>query len=261
MYLRDLARSLARRWYFVLAGLIVTGLLCVTAYRVIPVTYDSQASMVLLPPETSTKLEGNPFLLLGGLSGAVDILTRTINSDADAKPLLKAHPGAKFEVVADTSTSGPIILITSTAPTAQRAKAMTRSVIAAVPVALEQIQSGLTVAADAQIRVIPVAVDSGGTLNAKTRTQAVLAVGAVGAVITVLLTGFIDGLVRGRKRRRDDLAEKADLEETEEVELDVDQLDDSDTTAGVGSIPDDTLTTRTPSRGLKTSGPVPAKRR
>jgi uncharacterized protein involved in exopolysaccharide biosynthesis len=209
MYLRDLLRSLGRRWYFVLVGLAVTAGLCVAAFRVIPVSYNSEASVVLLPPKTSTEPNGNPFLYLGGLSQAVDVLTRTINSDATAKPLLKANPGSKFTIAADATTTGPIILITSTAPTAARAQAMTASVLTAVPLALDSIQSELSVKPQSQISVMTIAVDEKGKLDAKVRTQSLIGIGAVGAMLTILLTGLIDGLLRSRRRRNAPSADDA----------------------------------------------------
>jgi hypothetical protein len=227
MTLRDLLRSLAHRWYFIIVGFIITAILCVGVVRVVPVAYDSQASMVLLPPQSSTGKHGNPFLLLGGLSQAVDILTRTMNSDADSRPLLDAHHGATFTIEADTTTTGPIVLITSTAPTADRAKTMTSAVVREVPVALKAIQTRLSVEKLSQIRVVTVAVDDSGTLNAKGRTQALVGVGAVGVILTVLITGLIDGLLRARKRRRN-----TDLD-ADEQPWDVDDVDhfDSDESA------------------------------
>jgi hypothetical protein len=201
MTLRDLIASLARRWYFIIIGLAITAGLCLVIVRVVPVSYDSQASMVLLPPKSSTGKNGNPFLLLGGLSQAVDILTRTMTSDADSAPLLNAHHGATFIIAADTTTTGPIVLITSTAPTAARAKVMTAAVVREVPVALRAIQARLSVESASQIRVVTVAVDQSGTLNDKSRIQALVGVGAAGVILTVLLTGLIDGILRARKRR------------------------------------------------------------
>ncbi|WP_213816487.1 hypothetical protein [Glaciihabitans sp. dw_435] len=201
MYLRDLMRSLARRWYFLIVGLVVTAGLAIAAFRVIPVSYDSQASLVLLPPKTSTQTVGNPFLLLGGLSQAVDILTRTVQSDEVSAALLDANPGAKFTIDADRSTTGPIILITSTAPTAAESLAMTADVAAAVPTSLTELQSSLSVPNNSRIGVMTLTVDEKGTLDAKTRTEAVLGITAVGIVLSVFLIGLIDGLLRSRRRR------------------------------------------------------------
>jgi hypothetical protein len=199
--LRDLLNSLARRWYVVLAGLLLTGGIAAGLYSVVPVSYISQASVVLLPPKSASDPQANPFLRLGGLSQAVDILTRTINSDAYSEPLVAENRGAIFTTAADTSTSGPIILIESRAPTPARATAMTEAVLAAVPDVLDQIQAKLSVSADFKIDVTTIAVDQKPKLDAKTRLQVVVGVAALGVVLSVLLTGLIDGLALSRRRR------------------------------------------------------------
>lgn len=201
MYLRDLVRSLFSRWYLLLIGLLVTAGLGWGAFQVIPVSYKSQASMVLLPPKVSTEPNGNPYLYLGGLGQALDVLTRALDADAERAPLEDAHPNAIYEVTPDTSTSGPILLITSTAPTANGARAMTAAVLEAVPTTLTNLQTGLVVPADSRITVMTIAVDQAATLDAKIKTQTLVVVAAGGIALTILLTGFIDGLLRSRSAR------------------------------------------------------------
>ncbi len=206
MNLRDLLNSLARRWYVVVAGLLVTAGASVALYSVIPVSYTSQASVVLLPPKSASDPDANPYLRLGGLSQAVDILTRSINSDAYREPLVKRNRGATFTTSADTTTSGPIILIESHAPTPARATLMTEAVLAAVPEVLDQIQTNLSVKVDSKIDVTTIAVDQKPKLDGKARLQVVVGVGALGVVLSVLLTGLIDGLAISRRRRREQSA-------------------------------------------------------
>ncbi len=201
MNLRDLLNSLARRWYVVLLGLLITGGIATALFTVVPVSYISQASVVLLPPKSATDPQANPFLRLGGLSQAVDILTRTINSDAYSEPLIAENRGATFTTAADTTTSGPIILIESRAPSPARATAMTDTVLAAVPDVLDQIQAKLSVSAGFKIDVTTIAVDQKPKLDAKIRLQIVLGVAALGVVLSVLLTGLVDGLALSRRRR------------------------------------------------------------
>lgn len=250
MYLRDLMRSLARRWYFLIVGLLVTAGLAFAAFRVIPVTYESQASLVLLPPKTSTQTVGNPFLLLGGLSQAVDILTRTVQADQVSGPLLEGNPGASFTIDADRSTTGPIILITSTAPTAAESLAMTADVAAAVPKSLTALQTSLVVPTNSRIGVMTLTVDEKGTLDAKSRTEAVLGIAAAGVVLSVFLIGLIDGLLRSRRRRGVRVSERPAmssvppeqpdaLEESASAEADGDQDGDSSGSREEESVSDD----------------------
>ncbi|MBK4348511.1 hypothetical protein [Lacisediminihabitans changchengi] len=202
MYLRDLLRSLVRRWYLLVAGLIITGVAAVGLFSVLPVSYHSSASMVLLPPKTATGDDGNPFLQLGGLNQAVDVLTRTLTSDSESRRILKANPGATFTVAPDGTTSGPIFIATSTAPTAAKATAMTDTIVATVPVALAQIQDGLSVQPESQIDVLVISQDAKPTLDSKIRLQASAGIIALGVALTVVATGLIDGLLRSRRRLR-----------------------------------------------------------
>ncbi len=221
MYLRDLLRSLARRWYFLLFGILLSAGLSVVAYQVVPASYHSAASVVLLPPRLTTDAEWNPFLQLGGLNQAVDILTRAVNSDANSKPLLKTNKGATFTIAPDTTTSGPIIIVTSTAPSGARATSMTADVLKAIPDTLNQIQSDLSVPQRSKITLMTIAVDSKPTLDAKNRTQAVLGIGAAGLALTILLIGLIDGLLQSRKRRQREREEdKADAADSSADETD-----------------------------------------
>jgi hypothetical protein len=60
-----------------------------------------------------------------------------------------------------------------------------------------------------QISVMTIAVDEKGKLDAKVRTQSLIGIGAVGAMLTILLTGLIDGLLRSRRRRNAPSADDA----------------------------------------------------
>ena len=53
MYLRELGMSLLRRWYFVLAGLMITGALTYMVFEKAPISYSANASSVLLPPSST----------------------------------------------------------------------------------------------------------------------------------------------------------------------------------------------------------------
>lgn len=201
MYLRDLMRSLVRRWYLVFTGLVLTGVAAVCLFNTLPVSYHSGASMLLLPPQTATGKDGNPFLQLGGLNQAVDVLTRTLTSDQERKPLLKENPGATFTIAADGTTSGPIFIATSTASTGAESTKMMNDVVAAVPVALATIQSGLSVKPLSQINMVVISQDQKPMLDSKTRIQALAGIIAVGIALTIIITGLIDGLLGSRRRR------------------------------------------------------------
>lgn len=60
MYLRDLVASMIRRWYFIVTGVLLTGVLGFLAFSFVPVTYQASGSVLLLPPKSSVGARGNP---------------------------------------------------------------------------------------------------------------------------------------------------------------------------------------------------------
>ena len=199
MYLRDLKASLLRRWYLVLGGLLLTAGICTAAYQLVPATYQAQASVVMLPPNSSVSKGGNPYLYLGGLGQALDVLTRALQADSAQRPITDAHPDSTYTALPDTTTTGPILLVTVDGPTPGETLATLHAVLASVPPALVSLQDGLGVAANSRITSMNLAADEQPTKIQKDQTRALLAAAAVGLVATVLLTGVIDGLLTSRK--------------------------------------------------------------
>jgi hypothetical protein len=198
MYLRDLITSLGRRWYLVLVGLAATCGIAVLIFGAVPVSYDARASMVLLPPKNSVSEGGNPYLNLSGLGQALDILARRLDSDAVRTPI-EDTIGGTFVAVPDATTSGPILAIEGSGDSEKAALAMTKEVIAAVPVALTSLQTELNVPDFARITAMTITADTEATLNQRVRIQATLAAAGAGLAATILLTGFIDGRLMARR--------------------------------------------------------------
>ncbi|MHC5797836.1 hypothetical protein ACVXZ4_16945 [Lacisediminihabitans sp. FW035] len=200
MYLRDLAASLLRRWPVVLVGLLVTAGMCVGLAYVVPASYVARTSMVLLPPSTVVGAGGNPYLYLGGLGQALDVLTRKLNADEISLPIKKSYPDTEFTVSGDSSTTGPIIIVEASAPTAATARAVMNAVVDAAEPAMDSLQSGLDVPDKARITVSAFAVDQAPTPDLKTRIQVVGAVGALGLILTLLTAAFVDGRILARRQ-------------------------------------------------------------
>jgi len=211
MNLRDLTAILARRWLVVLGGLLVTAGLCAGLVTQVPVSYVARSSLVLLPPSLVVGEGGNPYLYLGGLGQALDVLIRKLNADEFTKPVEDAHPGSEFVVFADTSTSGPILVIEGTGATSADALAVMNDAARLTPDTLLTLQTSLAVPENALITITPVAVDEKPTIDAKNRIQAAGAAAAVGVVLTLLLAVRRDGRLaarypdgrRPRRQRRD----------------------------------------------------------
>jgi hypothetical protein len=208
VYLRELTAMLLRRWLLVFTGLLITAGFATFAAFTVPVSYVAHSSLVLLPPAAVVGKGGNPFLYLGGLGQALDVLTRKLNADEFSAPLSAAHRGVEFLVFADTTSSGPILVVESTGPTPASTAALMNEVVSDAPDALTSLQSSLSVPYDSRITMATVAVDREPKVDQKTRIQAVSAIAAAGLIGTVLLAGYRDGRLRAR-RERDQADEKA----------------------------------------------------
>ncbi|TDD70950.1 hypothetical protein E1262_07400 [Jiangella aurantiaca] len=202
MILSDLLNALLRRWYVVLVGLVGTGLLCfMVAARVAP-TYESTATATLVPGESTIAQRGNPLLYLDGLILARDVLVRSLSSDDVREPILAEFPGADFSVDADPSTSGPMIVVESTAPTPDMAGAIVSRVVDELPARLDVLQDEVESPDADRISVLRLAGPGAPETVRTAVIRAVGAVGGVGIVATLLVTGLVDGLIGGRRQRR-----------------------------------------------------------
>lgn len=201
MYVRDLAQSLLRRWYLVVVGLLLTTGLGVLVFRAVPPSYSADASVVLLPPANTVGEEGNPFLYLGGLTQALDVLTRALGSDGIRGPIEDAHPGVEFDAQPDRTTSGPMLLVTAQGPDPGHALAALAELTDAVPGVLRRTQAELEIPEPWQITSLVVTSDDEATSDQKARLRATAAAAIGGAALTVLVAGLLDGLL---SRRRDE---------------------------------------------------------
>jgi len=199
VYLRDLIAALLRRWRFVVVGVLLTAIIGAGLAFLIPASYVAKTSMVLLPPVSVVGAGGNPFLFLGGLGQALDVLTENLGSDTVRERIEEAHPGAKFAVSADTSTTGPILIIESNAASADEALAVTQEVADQAPVSLASLQSKLSVPERSRITMAEVAVDAEPEVDQKNRIQSIVAVAIVGLFATLLLAGYRDNRIASRR--------------------------------------------------------------
>lgn len=226
MYLRDLFASLRRRWYFLVVVLAATAAMVFAALSLIPPRFSSSASVVLLPPATSVESGGNPYMLLGGLSQTVDVLVRAMSTDSIHEAVKAEVPGGTFEAVADWSTSGPILIVTSEASTPRETLAAQQAALAQVPTALAALQTQISIAKDAQITSMEIAAGSEPTRVTKTMMRAAVGAGVVGLAGGAVLIGALDGWLlrrreraplRGRRRRGEVAAERVQLAPDEPV--------------------------------------------
>ena len=143
---------------------------------------------------------GNPFLYLGGLSQARDVLVRVLA--ADEMHEWAAGKGGDVVFAADVTTSSPVMTITVTGSTAAGARAIQDEALAVVPEEFDRLQDQYNVAPAAKATILVLASDTEPQKNSRARIRAAGAIAAMGLVATVLITAMIDGILLARTTRR-----------------------------------------------------------
>jgi uncharacterized protein involved in exopolysaccharide biosynthesis len=192
-----------RRWYVIVVGVLLTAGATYLVYEASEPTYEISGTAVLLPGSSTVPEGGNGFLYLGGLNPALEVLMRSVNSDATSGEILGDEPGvAGYTIERDADASGPILLVTATSDSQKGARTILRAVLDTLPVRLADLQNDVAVPDAARMSVLDLAVDQQPSALTNDRTRAVLGIAVGGFVATFLLTALVDGLVLSIARRR-----------------------------------------------------------
>lgn len=202
MFVRDMLISCLRRWYFLLAGLIVTGVLTYFAFTMVSPTYEAKASIVLIPPAVAVTVGDNPYLYLGGLEQALGVLQVKAASPEVSGSLLEKFPGSSIAMSKDGTTSGPIMAVTVSAETPEQTMELLNSTLALIPSTLTTLQEELHVPAKSVITAMPLSLDLKPTKISKKQIQMTAMAAVGGLAASLLLTGFIDRLMSREKSAR-----------------------------------------------------------
>ncbi|TIC79531.1 hypothetical protein E8D34_20370 [Nocardioides sp. GY 10113] len=194
--------SLVRRWYVLLVGVALTAAGCYVASTSVSESYESTSSALLLPPPSLVGDKGNPFLYLGGLSAARDVLTARLNSEPVRAPIVEDYPGVSLTIAADTTTAGPIVLVMTEGGSADDATEVARRVLEEIPVELAELQDELEVPDRSRITTMDLTGAAEATSSRKDQIKAIAVVMVGGLAVSVLLVGVIDGWLLARGARR-----------------------------------------------------------
>lgn len=203
MNLSGTLRALLRRWYIVVAGVILAGIAGYSAWTHITPQYERSASQLLLPGTGSLPSEkANPYLYLGGLLQSADVVVRVAGSNDVVSELLEENPGTQVTVVRDPTSSGPVILTTVSATSDAVAKAVLDKVVAQTAIELDKLQTSENIDAKDRISVSTLTVDQKPTLQQRKRLVATG--GATGGILalSLLLASAVDGLLNRRTRKK-----------------------------------------------------------
>jgi hypothetical protein len=200
MSLAGIWRVLLRRWYITLLGLLITVGLVAGAIIKVPPTYSARATVLLIPPQTGKEV--NPYLSLGGLQEVSDVLATAMSDDATSQEVIAQGGSPTWAVGRDTSTSGPIVLVTSTGSTAGSALLTVKILVDKLNPVLQQLQTQQNVPQDSFIRTITVRQDRTAELDRKGQLRSTIAAAALGLLLTVLLAAITDNRLNKRRERK-----------------------------------------------------------
>lgn len=211
----DIRGALRRRWYLLVAGLVVTGGLVALAVNLVGPTHEIKSSVLLLPPQRSVvgypnpEAPGNPFLRLDGMDPAVSVLVTQLTSKEVSDQMLADVPDGDYEMYEDPLSQAPIIVISATAPTDAQAELIRDRVTAALPRALTTLQVQAGVRSQARITSTDLVVDAHAVTSWRGLVRLLILVVAVGLAGTILCIGVVDAIARSRAeaRRRDEPGE------------------------------------------------------
>ncbi|MBX0299441.1 hypothetical protein K2F54_05565 [Cryobacterium sp. 1639] len=202
MNLVDTLRGLWRRWYIVIPGMLLTAAAAAGAWSMIPPGYERSSTQLLIPGALSMPDGANPYLFLGGLSPAADVLVRAVGSENTRNELVADYPDVEIEILRDTSTAGPVILIAVTAASDGDAREVLELLVDRTGTVLDELQETENIRAENRVTLLPITVDSQSVLDQRSRFIAVAATGLVGMTLTLLLAGLAEGWSASRARRR-----------------------------------------------------------
>ncbi|MEO8830122.1 hypothetical protein [Lapillicoccus sp.] len=200
MFVADLRGALVRRWYAVLACLLLTGGLVVAGAKLVHASYQAQAWVLLLPPQSSVPTGSNPYLALGGLSASAQVVSRAMTDDTAVAAYKAAGVTSEFTVGSDVTTSAPVILVTAANVDAARARADLDVIVNTVAPTLVALQTGTEVRPSAYITSRILAQDRDPVPDRKAQTRAVVAAAGLGLGLSIVLVVLLDALLLRRAR-------------------------------------------------------------
>lgn len=201
MKFADSVHGLVRRWYVLLPSLLLVATIAVGAWFAVPPGYSRSATQLLIPGESSIPEGQNPYLYLGGLSPAADVLVRAIGSENVLNDVVDGHPGTEIEIFT-AGNGSPIIIIEVTASSNTAAEQVLTTLIDRTATVLDEIQDVENIPDPTRMSVVPVTVDEQSMEQSRSRLLAAFGVGLLGTVIALLVTSLVDG----SSRRREDSA-------------------------------------------------------
>lgn len=193
-------RVIVRRWYVLMAGLVVTTALCFAAGAVVAERYQMSSNVLLLPPRSV--VDGrvtNPYIALGGLDGMSDVLS-TAMSDASVEDDIPGEGAdVTFELARDVTVAGPVLLLEVEAASPELAEDTLAHLLEVIPRRLSDLQANVGVAEGDRVTSTVITRETVPTIDRKSQIRALLVTLVGGLGFTYLSAAFIDSMLVRRR--------------------------------------------------------------
>jgi hypothetical protein len=199
--LSELLRAMGRRWYVVLAGLVIVSGMAYLTLRIIPLTYDVKSSILLLPPTSTLQEGGNPFLNLGGLDVAAGVLAKSLTDSETTRSVVPPGSKAEYTVQKDASVSGSVLEVAVSDTSARGAFRTLNAVLALSDTRMADLQLSAKALPKSEIQLMVITNNNVAKPNYAALTRTLIVVVAAGLAFTFLLAISVDALIRRRAMR------------------------------------------------------------
>ncbi|MFF7986257.1 chain length determinant protein [Streptomyces sp. NPDC007901] len=201
MDLAEIVRVMRRRWYVLLPGLLLAAGLVFAVTVLVPVTYQSQSTVVLLNSQKATQAyDGNPFLSTQtSLTGMADSLARNLNSDDSLRDLKARGAKGTFAAKLADNAQGPLMWLTVTGTDKDSVLSSDKILTAYAKERLDQFQKEQSVAPKAMIRMTTIVPPQNPVAQTKTRLEYMVMAGGLGLVLTLAAAFYVEARKRSSR--------------------------------------------------------------
>lgn len=195
-------KVLAKRWYIVAAGLVLTLAAALGVNLLISPSYTATGSVVLsVPPNLPERGDSlNPYLAYGNLEVAAKVVASAMNQPSVVREQRRKGASGSFVVDLDPERSSPIITVDSRAATAAAAIRTVEVVTAGVQQQLADRQKALGAPQNTWITASTVVVPEEANRAIGSRLRAMSAVVVLGSIATLSLAFAVEGWSQGKAR-------------------------------------------------------------
>ncbi|WP_174514825.1 chain length determinant protein [Streptacidiphilus anmyonensis] len=200
MDLAEIARVMRRRWYVLLPGLLLTGVLAAAIIFMLPLKYQSQSTVELLNSQKATvPFDGNPFLSTQtSLTGMADSLGRNLDSDAAKADLAGRGVTDTYDAMIADNAQAPLMWLTVTGTEPDKVLAEDKTLTAYAAERLDQFQTQQSVPQNAMIRMVTIVSPQTPVAQTKTRIEYTVLAALLGLALSLVATFFVEARRRPR---------------------------------------------------------------